>query len=172
MTIDFHKTFFQPISSSAVIVRRGDDLRHVTHHADYLNPRTATLPNQVDKSLQTTRRFDALKLWMTLRTVGAEAIGDYVDDVIDLAHDAHGLLRDDPDFEVVVAPTLSTLVFRFRPGDVPEGIADEVNPRIRRTVAGRGTAIIAGTVVDGRPGSSSRCSTPRRRRTTCVPCST
>ena len=70
--------------------------------------------------------------------------------VIDLANVGHGLLRDDPDFEVVVAPALSTLVFRFRPGDVPEGIADDVNPRIRRTIAGRGTAVIAGTVVDGR----------------------
>ncbi len=150
VTIDFHKTFFQPVSSSAVIVRRGDDLRHVTYHADYLNPRSAALPNQVDKSLQTTRRFDALKLWLTLRTMGADAIGDYFDDVIDLAHVGHGLLRDDPDFEVVVAPALSTLVFRFRPADVPEGIADEVNPRIRRTIAGRGNAVIAGTVVDGR----------------------
>lgn len=150
VTIDFHKTFFQPVSSSAVIVRRGDDLRHVTYHADYLNPRSAQLPNQVDKSLQTTRRFDALKLWLTLRTMGADAIGDYVDDVIDLAHVGHGLLLDDPDFEVVVAPALSTLVFRFRPGDVPDGVADDVNPRIRRTIAGRGNAVIAGTVVDGR----------------------
>ncbi len=150
VTIDFHKTFFQPVSSSAVIVRRGDDLRHVTYHADYLNPRSAALPNQVDKSLQTTRRFDALKLWLTLRTMGADAIGDYLDDVIDLAHIGYGLLRDDPDFEVVVAPALSTLVFRFRPADVPEGIADEVNPRIRRTIAGGGNAVIAGTVIDGR----------------------
>ncbi|KAA1398260.1 aspartate aminotransferase family protein [Aeromicrobium ginsengisoli] len=150
VTIDFHKTFFQPVSSSAVIVRRGDDLRHVTYHADYLNPRSAALPNQVDKSLQTTRRFDALKLWLTLRTMGADAIGDYFDAVIDLAAVGHGLLRDDPDFEVVVAPALSTLVFRFRPEEVPEGVADEVNPRIRRTIAGRGDAVMAGTVVGGR----------------------
>lgn len=150
VTIDFHKTFFQPVSSSAVLVRRGDDLRHVTYHADYLNPRSAALPNQVDKSLQTTRRFDALKLWLTLRTMGAGAIGEYVDDVIDLAHLGHGLLRDDPDLEVRVAPTLSTLVFRFRPREVPEDISDDVNPRIRRTIAGRGSAVIAGTKVDGR----------------------
>ena len=57
-----------------------------TWHADYLNPRgRAAQPNQVDKSLQTTRRFDALKLWLTLRTMGADGIGDYFDAVIDLA---------------------------------------------------------------------------------------
>ena len=33
-------------------------------HADYLNPLENEEPNQVDVSLQTTRRFDALKLWV------------------------------------------------------------------------------------------------------------
>ena len=43
------------------------------------------IPNQVDKSLQTTRRFDALKLWMTLRVMGADGIGELFDEVCDLA---------------------------------------------------------------------------------------
>ena len=85
VTVDFHKTFFQPVSSSAIVVRDGATLAHVTHHADYLNPRTAVTPNQVDKSLQTTRRFDALKLWMTLRTMGPDLLGRYVDTVVELA---------------------------------------------------------------------------------------
>jgi L-2,4-diaminobutyrate decarboxylase len=150
VTVDFHKTFFQPVSSSAVIVRRGEGLRHVTYHADYLNPRSSVQPNQVDKSLQTTRRFDALKLWFTLRTMGADAIGDYVDAVIDLAADGHAMMRDDPDLEVVTVPTLSTLVFRFRPAGLGEDDADAVNPGIRRTIAGSGSAVIAGTKVGGR----------------------
>ena len=52
----------------------GATLRHATYHADYLNPARMVeqrIPNQVDKSLQTTRRFDALKLWLTLRVMGA-----------------------------------------------------------------------------------------------------
>ncbi|WP_278257666.1 aminotransferase class V-fold PLP-dependent enzyme [Nocardioides convexus] len=61
VTIDFHKTFFQPVSSSAIVVRDRATLRPATWYADYLNPRESTSPNQVDKSLQTTRRFDALK---------------------------------------------------------------------------------------------------------------
>jgi L-2,4-diaminobutyrate decarboxylase len=67
MTVDYHKSFFQPVSSSALIVRDRRMLDHVTYHADYLNPATSAsqrIPNQVDKSLQTTRRFDALKLWL------------------------------------------------------------------------------------------------------------
>lgn len=150
VTVDFHKTFFQPVSSSAVLFRRREVLRHVTYHADYLNPRTSAQPNQVDKSMQTTRRFDALKLWLTLRTMGADAIGDYVDAVIDLAQSGYELIDDDPDLEVVTAPTLSTLVFRFRPTGLSDADADQVNPGIRRTIAGSGSAVIAGTTSDGR----------------------
>ena len=92
-------------------------LRHVTYHADYLNPasRRRPSPNQVDKSIQTTRRFDALKLWLTLRIMGADAIGALFDEAIDLAARVGTVLAADPDFELAAAPQLSTLVFRYRP---------------------------------------------------------
>src|SRR5699024_7156545 len=101
VTVDFHKSFFQPVSSSAVLVRDRATLRHVTYHADYLNSRSdgstpILSPNQVDKSLQTTRRFDALKLWMTLRVMGAEGVGELFDGVLDLAAQGWRLLDRDP----------------------------------------------------------------------------
>ncbi|WP_148571179.1 pyridoxal phosphate-dependent decarboxylase family protein [Nocardioides caldifontis] len=149
VTVDFHKTFFQPVSSSAVLVRDGRTLRHVTMHAEYLNPRTAVVPNQVDKSMQTTRRFDALKLWLTLRLMGADAVGELFDAAIDAAHTLYDALADDPDLEMAAAPELSTLVLRYRPAEMPVGVADELNPRIRRALFERGDAVVAGTKVDG-----------------------
>ncbi|MDJ0336848.1 aspartate aminotransferase family protein [Cryobacterium sp. PH31-O1] len=156
VTVDYHKTFFQPVSSSALIVRDGAMLGHVTHHADYLNPRTASMvvPNQVDKSIQTTRRFDALKLWLTLRTMGADGIGALLDAVIDLAQRTYLVLDRDPDFEVVVAPALSTLVFRYRPAAVAadgrEDLIDKLNQHVRSALFGSGEAVVAGTTVAGR----------------------
>lgn len=150
VTVDFHKTWFQPVSSSALLVREGRQLRHVTWHADYLNPQDAAHPNQVDKSLQTTRRFDALKLWLTLRTMGPDAIGSYVDAVADLATAAYDVLLDDPAIELCARPGLSTLVLRFRPAGMSEDAADRLQERIRQTVYERGTAMVAATKVDGR----------------------
>ena len=69
----------------------------------------------MDKSIQTTRRFDALKLWLTLRIMGADAIGDLFDDAIDLAAEVGAILATDPEFELAAEPQLSTLVFRYRP---------------------------------------------------------
>jgi L-2,4-diaminobutyrate decarboxylase len=158
VTIDFHKTFFQPVSSSALLVRDRSMLRHVTYYADYLNPESAALadiPNQVDKSIQTTRRFDALKLWLTLRIMGADAIGALLDEAIDLAARVGSVLAADDDFELAAEPQLSTLVFRYRPpvdgGDrLSEDAADALNPAIRTAVFASGEAVVAGTTVDGR----------------------
>ncbi|MFD2767931.1 pyridoxal phosphate-dependent decarboxylase family protein [Micromonospora eburnea] len=150
VTVDFHKSFFQPVSSSALLVRDRAVLRHATYHADYLNPERMAeqrIPNQVDKSLQTTRRFDALKLWLTLRIMGPDAIGALFDEVLDLAADAWRLLAADPRFEVVTRSQLSTVVFRYLPAE--HHLADDANLYAREALAASGAALVAGTRVDG-----------------------
>ncbi|MFI2734455.1 pyridoxal phosphate-dependent decarboxylase family protein [Streptomyces sp. NPDC018711] len=154
VTVDYHKSFFQPVSSSALLVRDGATLRHATYHADYLNPlRTLAerIPNQVDKSLQTTRRFDALKLWMTLRVMGADGVGELFDEVCDLAAEGFALLTADPRYEVVVEPRLSTLVYRYVPEAAasPEDV-DRANLHARKALFASGEAVVADTKVDGR----------------------
>lgn len=176
VTVDYHKSFFQPVSSSAVLVRDAATLRHATYHAEYLNPRRMVqerIPNQVDKSLQTTRRFDALKLWMTLRVMGADGIGQLFDEVCELAEEGWQLLAADPRYDVVVAPSSppSSSATSRRPSPTrPRSTAPTCTParpcsppatrwsRVRRSVAAT--------------SSSSPCSTPRPRRTTSPPYST
>ncbi|MEU5046398.1 lysine decarboxylase DesA [Streptomyces griseorubiginosus] len=154
VTVDYHKSFFQPVSSSAVLVKDAATLRHATYHAEYLNPRRMVqerIPNQVDKSLQTTRRFDALKLWMTLRVMGADGIGELFDEVCDLAAEGWKLLAADPRFDVVVEPTLSTLVFRYIPAAVTDPAEiDRANLYARKALFASGDAVVAGTKVGGR----------------------
>ncbi|MFD0272140.1 pyridoxal phosphate-dependent decarboxylase family protein [Streptomyces sp. NPDC127106] len=154
VTVDYHKSFFQPVSSSAMLVRDRDTLKHATYHADYLNPRRMAeerIPNQVDKSIQTTRRFDALKLWMTLRTMGADGIGQLFDEVIDLAAAGWDIIDADSRYEVVVRPQISTLVFRYVPeGEVRADLVDEANLHARKALFASGEAVVAGTKVDGK----------------------
>ncbi len=154
VTVDYHKSFFQPVSSSAVLVRDAATLSHATYHADYLNPRRTVeerIPNQVDKSLQTTRRFDALKLWMTLRVMGADGVGSLFDEVCDLAATGWEILAADPRYDVVVQPQLSTLVYRY----IPEAVTspteiDRANLYARKALFASGEAVVAGTKVNGR----------------------
>lgn len=154
VTVDYHKSFFQTVSCGAFFVRDPHNLSHVTHHADYLNPLSAQqegTPNLVNKSIQTTRRFDALKMWLTLRISGPTALGHAFDDVLALTQTTHQLLKAHPAIEVLHAPELTTQIFRYvpRPGLNDEQI-DDINANIRKAVFRSGHAVIAGTKVNGR----------------------
>lgn len=128
VSVDFHKAFFQPLGSAAVLVR------------------DRALPD-----LRTGRRFDALKLWMTLRVMGANGIGDLFDEVCDLATGGWKLLIADPRFDVVTEPQLSTLVFRYIPARICSPAAiDRANLYARKALFASGDAVVAGTRAGGR----------------------
>lgn len=155
VTVDFHKSFFQPIGSSALLLRDARAFAHIAHYAEYLNPEreAGQVPNQVEKSMQTTRRFDALKLWVTLRTLGARPLGAMFDEVIDRALAAARVVRDTDRLLLAAEPQLSTVVFRYVPpagtGHTDEGI-DRLNDAIRSRFYDSGEAMVAATTLDGR----------------------
>ncbi|PCK22092.1 aspartate aminotransferase family protein [Bacillus pumilus] len=149
MTIDFHKQFYQPISCGAFLLK---DKRHfglIDYHADYLNPKEDELEgilHLVNKSVQTTRRFDALKLLLSLRLIGEEGFGDIIDHTIQFAQDVAALIEQNDHLEVInPEPEINAVVFRF----MDEKRADDINKIIHRTLFQTGTAVVAKTVVNG-----------------------
>lgn len=152
VTIDYHKSFFQPISSSAFIVRNKLHLNIIKHHADYLNPKEQdydALPAQINKSVtQSTRRFDALKLWFTLRLMGRQQLGAYTDTIIDTAEEAACLIEAQDDFQLLSHSDLGVLVFRYCPAGVSEVCA--LNQHIKQALFFSGEVLVASTKVDGR----------------------
>ncbi|AEN67280.1 Pyridoxal-dependent decarboxylase (plasmid) [Enterobacter soli] len=154
ITIDYHKSFFQTVSCGAFFVRDSHNLKHVTYHADYLNPLSAQqegTPNLVNKSIQTTRRFDALKMWLTLRVIGPAVLGDAFDSLIKLTQAAHLVLSAHPAIEVLHTPELTTQIFRYIPcNNVSDAQIDDINTAIRKALFRSGNAVIAGTKIDGR----------------------
>ncbi|MDQ1096655.1 MULTISPECIES: pyridoxal phosphate-dependent decarboxylase family protein [Chryseobacterium] len=151
VTIDYHKSFFQPISSSAFIVKNKRELLILKHHADYLNPKEMDeeeIPAQINKSItQSTRRFDALKLWFTLRMMGKEQLADYTDTVIDLTKDTAVMIAQDPDFELLSDSDLSVLVFRYTRPDIAD--TDALNQFIKMKLFYSGEILVASTRVNG-----------------------
>lgn len=154
VTVDYHKSFLQPVSCSALVVRDRRHLACVAYHADYLNPASQNrdkIPNLVSKSLQTTRRFDALKLWLTLRVAGPQRLGEAFDAVLELAQSAYRALAEDADYEVLHRPALSTLMFRYKPAGLRNpGLLDALNAAIRKSVRRDGRAMIASAREAGR----------------------
>ncbi|WP_341855645.1 pyridoxal-dependent decarboxylase [Brachybacterium sp. GPGPB12] len=152
VTVDYHKTCFQPVSSSALIVRERADLAATAHHADYLNPAAEDAePNQVDKSLQTTRRFDALKLWTTPRSLGPDAIGDMVDACCDLAAEVRERSQRTPTCTCWAPPTSPPSSSASAPRGSTTSAPTRCATLIRRILFHSGRAMVARTTIDGTP---------------------
>ncbi|NUC73842.1 aspartate aminotransferase family protein [Haloterrigena sp. SYSU A558-1] len=161
IAVDFHKLFYQPISCGAFLLRDGDRYRHLERNAAYLNPErddAAGVPNLVSKSTRTTRRFDALKPFVTFNALGRTGVADCVEYVCELADAVADEIRADPALELCCDPELSAVVFRYRPDDEsgsgPDSSStaaavDRVNRAIRDELLADGEAILARTEVDG-----------------------
>jgi len=152
VTVDYHKSFFQPVSSSGFLVKNSDYFSLITHYADYLNPKDHDenqIPNQVNKSIQTTRRFDALKLWFTLRMIGKKELGSYMERNIITAREAAALLESDPYFELLNHSDISALVFRYSADPFRTFDLNRINTYIKSQLYKNGNALVAGTKVNG-----------------------
>ncbi|MBH5320101.1 aspartate aminotransferase family protein [Paenibacillus sp. GSMTC-2017] len=157
ITVDFHKLFYQSISCGAFLLREKSDFKYMQLYADYLNPESeqSHTPNLVGKSLQTTRRFDALKLYMSLQHVGVERFGSIIDTTIALASNVAVSIEQDPSLELLHKPSLNAVVFRYVPHQLPasrdyEQWSDEINGHIRNTLLLDGIAVLARTKVAGK----------------------
>lgn len=148
ITVDFHKMFLMTISCSAVLIKDKSNFDALTIHADYLN-RTEDeedgYTNLVDKSLQTTRRFDALKVWTSFQVRGKDGWSKLINTSMDNALYLYQKLADDKDFEVVTKPEISSVVFRF----VNSKHADETNKKIRRILLHSHGIVVGQTVNNG-----------------------
>lgn len=147
VSVDFHKLFFQTISSGAVLIKDKANFKYLLHHADYLNREHDELPNLVDKSIATTKRFDALKVFMTMQSVGPQVLGQMYDHLLAQTLDVADLVRGSNDFELLAEPSLSTVLFRSTPKNCID--LNQLNKNLRLEALTKGVAVLGETVVDG-----------------------
>lgn len=152
IAIDFHKLLFQAISCSALLVRRGESFEILADHADYLNPlqdSAEDVVNLVGKSLQTTRRFDALKVFVTLRALGRRRVGEMIDATCAAAAAAADAVPDHPGLTLVAPVATNTVVVRWQHPDLSGAECDDVNQAIRISLADSGRAVIGRSTAGG-----------------------
>lgn len=140
ITVDFHKLFYQPISCGAFLLKNQANFGLIKLHADYLNPESNEaqgIPDLVTKSIQTTRRFDALKLWLSLKTLGVETFGEMIDSTIELAGAIALIIAEDAELELANIPTINAVVFRYQPSQGTATEIDRINEQIPKKIDAR-----------------------------------
>ncbi|MGU3523643.1 pyridoxal phosphate-dependent decarboxylase family protein [Enterobacteriaceae bacterium C23F] len=152
VTLDFHKQYFQTISCGAFLLKEARHYELMRYQAAYLNSdfdEEHGVPNLVSKSLQTTRRFDALKLWMGLEALGKKQYAAIIDNGVMLAQQVADYVQAQPELELVMTPQLASVLFRFRPEQHDPAFVALLNQRIGDVLLASGSANVGVTEANG-----------------------
>ena len=120
VTVDPHKWLFQPFSLGALFARDGRSLHAAfATEPEYLRKDLEAEPGRLDfyqYSLEGSRPFRGLKLWMTLQMIGRRGLGDLVDHTMDVAAHLARRVAADRRYEACGAPVeLASVCFRYLP---------------------------------------------------------
>jgi L-2,4-diaminobutyrate decarboxylase len=161
ITLDLHKLGWQPAAASVLLLADAQNFSALEREVAYLNPiddSEAGLDGLLGRSLQTTRRPDAVKIAATLLAHGRRGLGELVEICHDLARYAEQRICGEAELELVSPAELTTVVFRYRGrGDTQPARQDRVNGELRRRLLQRGIALIGRTLAPT-PGA---CRVPR-----------
>jgi len=150
LSLDAHKWLYQPLDCGLLLFRDAALARRTfSFTGDYAKSLASDADEAFaffDESLELSRRFRALKLWLSLRYHGLAAFRAAIR--ADLAH-AQRLARSvaaSGALELLAPVPLSAVVFRYRHTER----TDEVNAAILRRVTERGRVYLSNATVGGR----------------------
>jgi glutamate/tyrosine decarboxylase-like PLP-dependent enzyme len=149
VTLDPHKWFGQPFDVGCLLVRDGRRLGEAfALRPDYMLD-VAPADDEVnfcDQGLALTRRFRALKIWLSVKVLGLGWFRRLVRHSCGLAELAEWLLRTSGKFEILSPRRLSVVCFRFVQGGVD---LDRLNRAVLEDVRAGGRAFLSSTRVRG-----------------------
>ncbi|RZS98812.1 pyridoxal phosphate-dependent decarboxylase family protein [Aquimarina brevivitae] len=154
LTVDPHKWFFQPYEIGCLLVKNHNWLKNTfTEKPEYLRDvegNTSEI-NFFDHGIQLTRRFRALKFYMSLKTFGLSSFQKAIQYNIDLAEQTEALLRKSGEWEIVSPATLAIINFRYHPiaKQLTEHQLDTINQSISKKITDKGEALLVTTVLQG-----------------------
>ncbi|MEU0524694.1 pyridoxal phosphate-dependent decarboxylase family protein [Streptomyces niveus] len=161
VSLDWHKLGWQPAAAGVFLVRRSQTYASLARRAVYLNPaddEEAGYPSLLGLSLRTTRRADAFKIAVTLRTLGREGLGRLVDACHELAVAGARAVAAHPRLELHGEcgpggsdPVLTAFLFRYVPveGAADGARTDRLNASLRRRLLREGGAVVGRTELPG-----------------------
>jgi aromatic-L-amino-acid decarboxylase len=146
VTLDPHKTLFQPYGTGALVVREPARLAaaHEVDGSSYLQDigDHHELPDFAKLGLELSRDPRGVRIWLPLHLHGVGAFRAALDEKLDLARLVHDELRAEPSLTVPWEPDLTVVAFRM---------ADEARSRaLLEAVNASRRAFLSSTGIDGR----------------------
>jgi aromatic-L-amino-acid decarboxylase len=155
ISLDPHKWLYQPLDCGCLLYRYSEAAQKTfSHSGDYARALSAD-PIEgfafLEESLELSRRFRALKLWVSLRYHGLAAFRESIRN--DLAH-AHRLaeaIKAEPQLELVGSGELSAVCFRYRGASgIDETALNQLNASILKRTQKRGRIYLSNAALAGK----------------------
>ena len=116
VTLDAHKQLYVPMGAGMVIFKEPTALAAIEHHARYIiRPGSRDLGAT---TLEGSRPGMALLVHSSLRILGRSGYALLIDQGIEKARLLAAMIVRDPDFELMTAPELNILTYRYVPASV------------------------------------------------------
>ena len=155
LSLDPHKWLYQPLDCGCLLYRdRAAAQKTFSYTGDYAK---SLLEDPVesfsffDETLELSRRFRALKLWLSLRFHGLNAFRQQIENDLEMASHLKGLVARAPDLELMAPVPLSAVCFRFVPASQPlrDPQLDDFNLKILNRVQRGGRVFISNATIHG-----------------------
>ena len=156
VSLDPHKWLYVPVDAGCLLFRDPAAAMAAfnTEDADYIKTHGYSDEEAFafwDYGVELSRRFRALKVWLTLQYYGTRRIAETISEDISLAAYLGEVVSKAEDFELLAPVELSICCFRY----VPEGMRsdaelDQLNERIMGLVQKGGRAYVSNATVNGR----------------------
>jgi aromatic-L-amino-acid/L-tryptophan decarboxylase len=149
-SMDLHKWLYQPVDCGLLLFKDSKQARaafsHTGEYARVLDEHPIEGFAFFEESLELSRRFRALKVWLSLRYHGLHAYRESIRADLDHAQLLAAIIRETPQLELLAPVELSAVCFRYRAQGTH---LDELNAAILRRVIANGRVYISNAVVRG-----------------------
>ena len=157
IALDPHKWLYLPVDVGCVIYRAPEIARAAfAHEAEY----TRIIGEEADEAFafwdygpELSRRFRALKVWMLLKGVGLDSLGEAIESNLVCARHLESMVRASDDFEMAAPVELSIFCFRYVPvrlrNESSQAI-DAFNERLLVALQRDGSSYLSNATLGGR----------------------
>ena len=155
VSLDPHKWLYVPVDAGCLLFRDAAAARSAfsTEDADYIKTHGYSDEEAFafwDYGVELSRRFRALKVWLTLQYYGTRRIAEAISEDISLAAYLGEVVSAADDFELLAPVELSICCFRYRPAHTSsDAELDRLNERIMELVQKGGRAYVSNATVNG-----------------------
>jgi glutamate/tyrosine decarboxylase-like PLP-dependent enzyme len=154
ISLDAHKWLYQPLDCSIVLYRNENLARRTfSYSAEYVRT-TSDDPIEgfafFDQTIELSRRFRALKVWLSLRYHGLAAFRAAIGENLRQARRLAELIEAEPSLELLAPVELSAVCFRCTDADAET--LNARNERLLRRVNHRGRVWLSNAMIGGAVG--------------------